>query len=125
VTHDHEVVKTFGLDRISNLTVTGKKSERKDDFCLDTYYKDCYGIVRFPDEEPQEILIWTTPIKASYYKANPLHKSQKEVENTAEHTIFSINTYLTYDLQQELRSHGEDSVKIIQPKDGMITKRYY
>lgn len=125
VTRDNNVVKTFGLDRVSNLTVKGQKSELNSNFFLDEYYKDCYGIVRFHDEEPQEILIWTTPIKASYYKANPLHKSQIIKEETSEYTIFSIKVYLTYDLQQELRSHGEDSVKITQPIDGMKTKRFY
>ncbi len=125
VTRDNNVVKTFGLDRVSNLTVKGQKSELNSNFFLDEYYKDCYGIVRFHDEEPQEILIWTTPIKASYYKANPLHKSQNIKEETSEYTIFSIKVYLTYDLQQELRSHGEDSVKITQPIDGMKTKRFY
>jgi len=124
VAKDDKEIKTFGLDRVSNLQITDENSEIKN-FDLEKHYEHCYGIVRFSDEEPQEILIKTIPIKASYYKANPLHKSQKIVEETKEYTIFSIYVYLTYDLQQELRSHGEDSVEIIQPKDGLTTKRYY
>lgn len=126
VAHDGKAYKTFGLDRISNLMVikTGKSYYPKE-FSLENYYEHCYGIVRFSDEEPQEILIRTAPIKASYYKANPLHKSQKIVDVQAEFTIFSIFTYLTYDLQQELLSHGEKEVSVIQPSDGLVIKRYY
>lgn len=125
IAKDESGIKTFGLDRITGLNPTRHKSEPSQDFNLEKYYEHCYGIVRFPDEGPQEILIKATPIKASYYKANPLHKSQKVEEETAEYTIFSLNVYLTYDLQQELRSHGEQDVKIIQPIDGLITKRFY
>ena len=126
VAHDGKAYKTFGLDRISNLVVLKTvKSYYPKDFSLEKHYENCYGIVRFSDEEPQEILIRTTPIKASYYKANPLHKSQKTVEETDEYTIFSIFTYLTYDLQQELLSHGEKEVSVIQPADGLVIKRYY
>lgn len=125
IAQDESGIKTFGLDRITDLKPTIHKSKSSKDFNLEKYYEHCYGIVRFPDEDPQEILIKASRIKASYYKANPLHKSQKVVEETAEYTIFSLHVCLTYDLQQELRSHGEKDVMIIQPKDGMITKRYY
>ncbi len=125
IAQDESGIKTFGLDRINDLTLTSQKLKKIENFSLDKYYEHCYGIVRFPDEGPQEILIKASPIKASYYKANPLHKSQKVVEENAEYTIFSLDVCLTYDLQQELRSHGEKDVMIIQPKDGMITKRYY
>jgi hypothetical protein len=126
VAHDGKAYKTFGLDRISTLVVLKNvKSYYPKDFSLEKHYENCYGIVRFSDEEPQEILIRTTPIKANYYKANPLHKSQKTVEETEEYTIFSIFAYLTYDLQQELLSHGEKEVTVIQPADGLVIKRYY
>ena len=126
VAHDGKAFKTFGLDRISDLLVikTGKSYYPKD-FSLEKHYEHCYGIVRFSDEEPQEIIIKTSPIKASYYKANPLHKSQKIVEDTDSYSIFSIFTYLTYDLQQEFLSHGEKEVSVIQPADGLVIKRYY
>lgn len=125
IAQDESGIKTFGLDRINDLNIPGQKSMLNNSFSLEKYYEHCFGIVRFPDEDPQEILIKVSPIKASYYKANPLHKSQKVEEETAEYTIFSLNVYLTYDLQQELRSHGEQDVKIIQPIDGLTTKRFY
>ncbi len=122
---DSEGIKAYGLDRITNLTMLPhENAELVKDFDINEYYKDCYGIVKFPDEKPQEIKIWATPIKASYYRANPLHESQKEIETNDTHSIFSIFVCLTYDLQQEIRSHGENEVRIIEPQNAMDKVRY-
>ena len=125
VAQDKKGIKAFGLDRITCLSSTLEKSIYPKDFSLEKHYEHCYGIVRFDDEEPQEIKIKMLPIKAAYYKANPLHHSQKVIEETNEYAIISIYAYLPYDLQKELRSHGEHEVSVIQPKDGLVTKRYY
>lgn len=122
---DSDVIKAYGLDRITYLKESPyDNAESIEDFDINEYYKDCYGIVKFPDEKPQEIKIWATPIKAAYYRANPLHESQKEIEKNDTHSIFSIFVCLTYDLQQEIRSHGENEVKIIEPKNAMDKVRY-
>ncbi|MEA3318100.1 MAG: WYL domain-containing protein [Bacteroidota bacterium] len=125
VAKEKDSIKIFGLDRINAVSTTLEKSDYPADFSLKEYFKHCYGIVRFNDEEPQEIKIKMLPIKAAYYIANPLHASQKVLEETDAYVVMSIYTYLTYDLQKELRSHGEREVSVIQPKDGLITKRYY
>lgn len=125
VASDKEGIKTFGLDRISSLGVSLENSLVPVDFDLDDYYKHCYGIVRLPNDEPQEIIIKTAPIKAAYYKANPLHHSQKIVEENEDFTTFSLFIYLTYDLQQELRSHGDDQVKVLKPERALDKERYF
>ena len=126
VAKDEKGIKTFGLDRIENVIINRlDNADYPKDFSLEEYYKDCYGIVRFDNDKPQDILIKMLPIKAKYYEANPLHHSQEIIEKNDKYVIIKIHTYLTYDLQQELRSHGEDEVSIIQPEDGLRTKGYY
>ena len=80
IAKDDEGIKSFGLDRVSGLNIRLEKFAYAEDFDIDEYYKYCFGIVRYPNDEPQEIIIKTTPIKASYYIANPLHPSQKIIE---------------------------------------------
>lgn len=123
-TDDSRAIKTFGLDRITGLQQSMEKASIPADFDMSEYYKHCYGIVRIPNIEVQEIVIKTTPIKASYYKANPLHHSQKIVEETEQYTIFALYMYLTYDLQQELRSHGSTQVEVLQPKGALDEEKY-
>lgn len=124
IASDKKGIKTFGLDRISGLCTSLEKAFVPEGFDLDEYYKHCYGIVRFHGGEPQEIIIRTTPIKASYYKANPLHRSQRIMEEAQDYVIFSLFIYLTYDLQQELRSHGTDQVEVLKPEGGLEEEKY-
>lgn len=124
ISSDDVGIKTFGLDRIADLGISLENSSKLKDFDLDEYYKHCFGIVRLPHDKPQEIIIKTTPIKACYYKANPLHHSQKVIEETQDYTIFSLFMFFTYDLQQELRSHGTDYLEVLEPKDALISEKY-
>lgn len=124
IASEDNCVKTFGLDRISNLNTSIEKTTITNNFDIDEYYKYCYGIVRLPNDEPQEIIIKTSPLKACYYKANPLHHSQKVIEETPDYTVFSFFMFLTYDLQQELRSHGETFVKVLKPEGALNVEKY-
>lgn len=123
-TDDGKGIKTFGLDRIDGLRQTYEKAHPAKNFDLEEYYKHCYGIVRIPNMEAQVIIIKATPIKACYYKANPLHHSQKLIEETEDYSIFSLYMYLSYDLQQELRSHGESQVQVLKPEGALGEERY-
>ena len=123
---DEKGIKTFGLDRITGLTITTNNFKYPQDFSLNDYYKYCYGIVRFSDSEPKEIKIKLLHIKAQYYKVNPLHNSQKIEVLDDKYSLLTMYAYLTYDLQQELRSHYKDELIVLEPK-GVMEKppRYY
>jgi hypothetical protein len=126
VAKEEEIIKTFGLDRISELLITMEKSIIPKDFSLKEYFNYCYGIVRFPDSTPEEIIIKMLPIKYAYYKANPLHYTQELIEKGNNYVIIKINAYFTYDLKQELRSHADGEVEVITPQNGLKGKeRYY
>ena len=125
VADDKGTIKVFGLDRITGLSKYNENAKRPKDFDMDEYFKHCYGIVRFPDSEPEEVLIKMKPIKAAYYKANPLHHSQKIVEKNDKYVIISLYVYYTYDLKQELRSHLKEELEVIQPENSLETERYY
>lgn len=125
IADDKGTIKVFGLDRISGLAKYNENAKRPKNFDIDDYFKHCYGIVRFPDSEPEEVLIKMKPIKAAYYKANPLHHSQKIVEENKKYVVVSLYVYYTYDLKQELRSHLREELEVIQPKDSLNSERYY
>ena len=125
VAADKKNIKTFGLDRIDGLSISLENAFVPEGFDMDEYYKYCFGIVRFLDSKPQDIIIKTTPIKAAYYKANPLHHSQRIIKETNDSTTFSLFMYLTYDLQQELRSHGAEQVEVLKPDVTLGEVRYF
>lgn len=107
-------VKTFGLDRISNLTITQKPFSFPVNFDPEIYFEDCYGIINDNTIAVEEIILSFKEVQARYIKSFPLHKSQKEIVSiNGEYTI-SLKLRPTIDFIMELLSHG-DKVRIIEP----------
>ena len=108
-------IKTYALDRMSDLTVDLDHSfELPAGFDPHEFFKDCFGITT-NQNEPKRIVLRVEPTQAKYFRALPLHPSQRE----AVHDRFSIFTYrmrLTYDLREELLSHGSN-VEVLEPAE--------
>ena len=106
-------IKTFGLDRISDLeiapsTFKPKKYDAEKDF------ENSFGIISTLNETPQEIILSFDYDQGKYIKTLPLHHSQEIlVDDDAEFRI-KLTLVPTYDFEREILSHGS-SVKIISP----------
>jgi len=78
------------------------------------FFKDCFGII-INRNEPKRIVLRVEPTQAKYFRALPLHDSQREQL----HENYSIFTYwmrITYDLKEEIMSHGA-SVEVLEPAE--------
>ncbi|MFN0050161.1 MAG: helix-turn-helix transcriptional regulator, partial [Cytophagales bacterium] len=106
-------IRTFGLDRVTDLLVLNKKFPTKS-FDVNAYYKDCFGIIRPEDEEAQDVVLSFTKLQGRYVKNYPLHHSQKVISETEHETVISVHVFCTFDFVQELLSHRE-LLKIISP----------
>lgn len=107
-------IKTFGLDRISDLeiapsTFKPKKYDAEKDF------ENSFGIISTLNETPEEIILSFDYDQGKYIKTLPLHHSQEIlVDDDAEFRI-KLTLVPTYDFEREILSHGS-SVKIISPE---------
>ena len=106
-------LKIYALDRFLNIDIEFEDFTMPQDFNASAYFSTCFGII-LSDEEPQ-----VTKLKVDYYQANylrslPLHHTQKELERTDHHTIFSYYLRPSFDLVQELLSMGE-TVEVLEP----------
>ena len=107
-------LKIFGLDRMSDLEITNERYQSISQLDVEVMFAHCFGIIVPADEEPQEVILAFTPAQAKYVKTLPLHHSQKIVSETSEEFRISINVYLTFDLEKQILSYGEEA-KVIQP----------
>ncbi|MCI9608237.1 MAG: WYL domain-containing protein [Muribaculaceae bacterium] len=108
-------VKTYSLDRMSDVTVDHNSSfEIPEDFDGDEYFSDCYGIV-YSRGEAKQVSIRTDSRQAKYFRALPLHTSQKEMVHD-DYSIFTYRLKLTPDFVQELLSYGP-KVTVIAPPE--------
>lgn len=107
-------VKTYGLDRLTDLEIHNK-TFKKIDTDIEKLFVNSFGIVSTPGEKPKKIVLSFDPWQGKFVKSLPIHHSQKTlVENDEEYRI-EITLVPTYDFYQELLMHAE-RLRILEPK---------
>ena len=107
-------LRYFGLDRITNVSITVCAFVSPAGFDAAAYYAQAFGIIRPDDEEPQEFVLSLTPTQGRYAQAFPLHPSQRLLSQSATAIRLSLRVYDTHDLRMELLSMGEE-VEVLAP----------
>jgi predicted DNA-binding transcriptional regulator YafY len=108
-------VRTYGLDRLTNLEITKKKFEYPQNFNHETYYKNCFGIISPKEIIPERVILSFDVETGKYIKSMPLHHTQQILEDSDLELRVQLTVCVTYDLIVEILSYG-DSVKVIEPK---------
>lgn len=113
-------VKTYALDRMEDVTVSDDTFEPDPTFDAESYVRDTFGII-FSQGEPKEVALRTDPRQAKYFRALPLHHSQREAVHD-DYSIFYYKLRLTPDFVQELLSLGP-KVTVVSPPElrAMVT----
>lgn len=110
---DH-IVKSFAIDRITELEVINKKFNIDTSYNVEEIYRHCYGIISSTEFEPQEIILSFDAHQGNYIKTLPLHDSQTVLIDNEEELQISLKLYITHDFLMELLSHG-DKLKVVKP----------
>ncbi|MBK6525171.1 MAG: WYL domain-containing protein [Crocinitomicaceae bacterium] len=108
-------LKTFALDRLSNLDITTKKFKFPKDFVVEEKFKYSFGIITPSEEDPQEIILSFNSDQGKYVKSLPLHETQEVMIDTPEELRIKLKLFVTHDLMMELLSFG-DNLKVLKPK---------
>lgn len=109
-----DLVKTFGLDRISNLQILSKTFPEDPAFDVNEYFRYSFGVIEL-ETEPEEVELSFTPFQGKYIKSLPLHSTQEVLIDNAQECRVKLRVYPTYDLKMELLSFG-DQVTVLAPK---------
>lgn len=111
-------VKSFALDRLSELFITRKPFKIPPDFNINEHFRFCFGIIGPDQTEPQEVILSFDPFQGKYIKSLPLHETQEIIADNEDELLIRLKLFITHDFFMELMSHGE-SVKVIKP-DSLI-----
>ena len=107
-------IKTYSLDRMSNLNLLQDLFDMPENVNPSEFFKDCFGIIT-NQNSAKRIVLRVEPTQAKYFRALPLHSSQQE-EVHDQYSIFTYKMRITYDLKEELMSHGA-SIEVLEPKE--------
>jgi hypothetical protein len=69
-------IKSFALDRLTNLEITNSEFEFPADYSIEENYRYCFGIIQPNDEVPQDIILSFDAVQGKYVKTLPLHGTQ-------------------------------------------------
>lgn len=107
-------LKSYGIDRISNIEITSVKFTRDESIDPRQLFKYSYGIWDDPETPIEEVEISYSPLDGKFLKANPLHWSQTTlVENDTEYRI-KLNIKITNDFIMALLARSS-SIEVIRP----------
>lgn len=109
-----DTLKTYALDRMSEVTVGAEQFEIPEDFNAEEFCRDSFGVV-FTQGEAKRVVLRTDTRQAKYLRNLPLHHSQKEMIHD-KFSIFSYNIKLTPDFVSELLSFGPGIVVLEPPE---------
>lgn len=107
----NDVVKTFGLDRITNLKITDTKF-KPIAYNVEKEFQHAFGVLT--DSPAEKVVLKFSKMQGEYIKTFPLHASQRIVEENEDTIVFEIYLHLTHDFIMELLKYGSD-VKVLSP----------
>jgi predicted DNA-binding transcriptional regulator YafY len=108
-------VKSFALDRLTELEITKRKFQFPNDFNVNDHFKYCFGIISPIGHKPREVILSFDPFQGKYIKSLPLHESQQILVDSDEELRVKLTLFITHDFFMELLSFGEN-LKIIEPE---------
>lgn len=114
-----KVVKSFGLDRISELEISNRKFESVA-YDAEKEYRHSFGVINGVDVDPQKIVLSFTPKEGKYIQSLPLHQSQKEVLKNEKEWRYEYFLRPTHDFIMEVLRYGAD-VKVLEPNSFKMT----
>ena len=110
---DRKGIRVYGLDRVKDMKVTGKRFKMKEGFDVDEIFSTSFGIY-LPNGKGQIIKFKVSEKEAKFLRDLPIHRSQEEVGKDGESVIFSIFVCPDKNLIMEICKHG-NRIEVISP----------
>ena len=112
-TQERSGIRHFSLDRMVKIQPTQEIYTIPDDFDAEEYFSKVCGVTISKDH-PEEIKIRVNKDQVPYFRTLPLHPSQKEIETTPYHSVFSYYLIPNEEFYREVRAYGL-SVVVLSP----------
>jgi len=112
-------ILSLGLDRIKGINKLPRdtffKYYKEPGFSEDDYFNYCLGIMKNENDKPEKIVLEFSEFQIPYVLSQPLHKSQRVIEQTNDKLIIELEVYMTHELMKLILSYGEQ-VKVLEPE---------
>lgn len=111
----YDEIMIYALDRVKWLGLKDKSFRYPKDFIPEQFFDDCFGIIADCKVGIETVKLKVSAKQANYLRSLTLHQTQKEIERTAEYSIFTVRLRPTFDFRQEILSQGCD-IEVLEPQ---------
>lgn len=108
-------IKSFALDRLTDLEILNKKFNFPKDFDVNEHYRYCFSIISPNDHQPENVILSFNAFQGKYIKSLPLHDSQQILIDNEDELRIQLKLFITHDFFMELLSFGEN-LKVLKPQ---------
>ena len=108
-------IKSFALDRLTDLEILNKKFNFPKDFDVNEHYRYCFGIISPNGHQPEDVILSFNAFQGKYIKSLPLHDSQQILIDNEHELRIQLKLFITHDFFMELLSFGEN-LKVLKPQ---------
>lgn len=107
-------MKSYGLDRISQLVVTEDRFKKDPSVDMAEKFRYSYGIYSSDEYPVEDVILSFDAEDGRYLKSLPLHHSQQIIKDTENEFIIKLRLKITLDFIMEILSRSW-SLEVIQP----------
>ena len=108
---EKDALRTFGLDRMTDLRLTEKPIAIDRTATCKNLRRHVIGVTCPDGAEPERVVLRFNALQSSYVRSLPLHSSQKLLKEPGEFALFVV---LNPELEKEILSFGE-AVEVLEP----------
>lgn len=105
----------FALDRIKEIAASDSKYIKVEGFNPADFFKYSFGITQIHDAEAERVVLQFTTYQAPFVLNQPLHHSQKMLNQSDEFVELEYHVYITTELIMTILSYGKQ-VKVLSPQ---------
>jgi predicted DNA-binding transcriptional regulator YafY len=107
-------IRTYGLDRITDVLVTTDTFTPRKDFDPQTYYANVIGL-NHDDSKCEEVVLAADPLTAKYMKSLKWHVSQEVDSENETEVVFRMYVQPNFELKQKILSQG-GNIRVLAPE---------
>lgn len=112
---EYKGIRTLALDRMLGIEAYYHETYQPSTIDLHEYYQHAVG-VSVTSEKPKKIVFELSPREYQYIQTQPIHTSQKCLQQDENKVVVELNVIINYELKSTLLSLGSN-IKVTEPKE--------
>jgi len=107
-------LRTFGLDRITDLTLTDQTFVQDRTAECKTYRNHVIGVTAPANQTPERVVLRFTAAEGNYVRSLPMHPSQRILRDDAHGLEIELHVIPNHELEREILGYGQE-VEVLAP----------